>query len=79
MDKPTEPDASEMQVPPYDEGVAVIYRNDYAAVYPSLYIKAWRNKHDLNVKNLAALLQVLAAPMPEWLDLACGQAWRRPL
>ncbi len=75
MDKRTEASASEVAAPPYDEGAAVIYRDDYAAVYPSLYITPWRNKHDLNAKNLTALFQGLAAPMPDWLDLACGQAW----
>lgn len=59
----------------YDKGVLSIYRDDYAALYPSLYITPWRKKHDLNLKNLEVLLQSLATPMPDWLDLACGQAW----
>lgn len=54
---------------------AAIYQENYATVYPSLYFTPWRNKHDLNLKNLAAVFQRLAAPMPRWLDLACGQAW----
>lgn len=75
MDKPTQAEASEVMAPAYDEGAAAIYRDDYAAAYPSLYIKPWRNKHELNVRNLTAVLHGLATPMPDWLDLACGQAW----
>src|SRR5947207_2474350 len=76
-DNATEVDASDPEALRYDERAAAIYCDDYAASYPSLYIKPWRNKHDLNIMNLAALLQGLAGPgpMPDWLDLACGQAW----
>src|SRR2546429_1459496 len=62
-------------MPPIKEGAAAIYQGAYAAVYPALYVTPWRNKHELNVKNLAVVFQRLAAPMPYWLDLACGQAW----
>ena len=75
MDEPTEDNTSGAEAPPYEAGVKAIYRDDYAAVYPSLYLKPWRNKHDLNARNLAAVLRNLAAPMPDWLDLGCGQAW----
>lgn len=58
-----------------DDNVAAIYGPDYAQTYPSLYLTPWRAKHDLNVSNLAAILESLSKRMPDWLDLACGQAW----
>jgi ubiquinone/menaquinone biosynthesis C-methylase UbiE len=58
-----------------NEGTSAIYNEDYAATYPSLYITPWRAKHDLNIRNLEAVFRTLAAPIPDWLDLACGQAW----
>ncbi len=75
MGKPTEDSARQVGAPPYDDGVAAIYSERYAAMYPSLYIAPWRRKHDLNADNLERVLRRLAAPMPNWLDLACGQAW----
>jgi SAM-dependent methyltransferase len=74
MEKRSEQRGSGLEMS-YDEGASAIYREDYAAVYPSLYINPWQNKHDINVRNLEALLHGLAVPMPDWLDLACGQAW----
>jgi SAM-dependent methyltransferase len=75
MEKRNKAGVSEVAAPCYCESVAAIYRDDYAAIYPSLYIAPWHNKHDLNVKNLTTVFQNLVAPMPDWLDLACGQAW----
>jgi len=59
----------------YFEDTAAIYSEDYAAAYPSLYIAPWKAKHDLNVRNLEDVFQTLVSPIPDWLDLACGQAW----
>jgi SAM-dependent methyltransferase len=67
--------ATEDEAPLYDASAAAIYCDAYAALYPSLYLAPWRLKHDLNVKNLAQLMQSLKTPVPAWLDLACGQAW----
>src|SRR5208282_1906292 len=75
MDELTQDDARDVEEPRYGAAVTAIYRDSYAAAYPSLYLTPWRNKHDLNARNLAAVLEGLAAPMPDWLDLACGQAW----
>jgi hypothetical protein len=66
---------SQGTVMPYDRAAASIYQDDYAAVYSSLYIRPFRRKHDLNVKNLATIIKTLSNPIPDWLDLACGQAW----
>ena len=74
MNKPTEDDASDVAAP-YAARAMAIYRDNYAAIYEPLYITQWPHKHNLNAKNLAAVLQGLSAPMPDWLDLACGQAW----
>jgi len=52
-----------------------IYDESYARDYPALYIEPWTRKHQLNAKNLAAILAGLDRPLPRWLDLACGQAW----
>src|SRR5437870_6060 len=71
MRKPTQPSIEHA----YTEGTCAIYNEDYAAVYPSLYTTPWRAKHDLNISNLEAVFQTLAPPIPDWLDLACGQAW----
>ena len=59
--------------PASDRAVRTIYREEYAAFYPSLYLDPWRRKHELNVRNLAAILDRKSEP--RWLDLACGQAW----
>ena len=75
IDIPTEAQSNEKVAVPYDEAALAIYRDDYAAAYPSLYMKPWQNKHDLNARNLAVVLQGLATHSPDWLDLACGQAW----
>lgn len=61
--------------PSYVEHAAAIYGDEYAATYPSLYITPWKHKHDLNERNLARVLAALPGPTPDWLDLACGQAW----
>lgn len=58
-----------------DQAVRAIYRDDYAAFYPSLYLDPWRSKHALNERNLAALLDRKGEQELRWLDLACGQAW----
>jgi len=58
-----------------DETVRALYDETYAADYPSLYIHPWRRKHELNVGRLAALLDRSPGRPPNWLDLACGQAW----
>ncbi|HEX2735554.1 MAG TPA: class I SAM-dependent methyltransferase [Polyangiaceae bacterium] len=63
--------------------VQAIYSEEYAALYPSLYIQPWAQKHALNVANLTRLLSAAPAiaptehakAQPTWLDLACGQAW----
>jgi len=52
-----------------------IYREDYAELYPALYLSPWRRKHEVNIRNLDRILSALATPSPRWLDLACGQAW----
>jgi hypothetical protein len=59
----------------YDDDATAIYGDDYAAAYPSLYTTPWPQKHHLNAVNLERLLRGLSSPMPDWLDLACGQAW----
>jgi len=59
----------------YEQRVLQIYREDYAANYPSLYTAPWRRKHELNAENLDRILAAIPARMPSWLDLACGQAW----
>ena len=59
----------------YEQRVLQIYREDYAANYPSLYTLPWRRKHELNAKNLDRILAAFPSRMPKWLDLACGQAW----
>ena len=74
MNRRTEARTNGIAVPDYGN-VAAIYSADYAKIYPSLYITPWRRKHDLNVRNLAAVFKTLVAPMPDWLDLACGQGW----
>jgi SAM-dependent methyltransferase len=58
-----------------DGCAATIYSESYAAQYPSLYLTPWRRKHELNLANLARVLDSLAQATPVWLDLACGQAW----
>jgi SAM-dependent methyltransferase len=75
MDKPNQDNASRAEASPDNASVTAIYGSDYAAVYNSLYLKPWKNKHELNARNLTAVLDGLAAPMPDWLDIACGQAW----
>lgn len=57
------------------ERVTAIYRESYAAAYASLYVEPWRRKHELNLRNLAQILDALPVAQPSWLDLACGQAW----
>src|SRR5580658_6364023 len=59
----------------YEKRVVQIYREDYAADYPSLYTEPWRGKHELNIKNLESILGSFSPRRPDWLDLACGQAW----
>lgn len=60
---------------PRDGAPGAIYQQPYADLYPSLYLKPWQRKHDLNRANLDRILSSLSAPAPRWLDLACGQAW----
>jgi SAM-dependent methyltransferase len=57
------------------ERVTAIYRESFAAGYGSLYVQPWRRKHELNLHNLARILDALPIAQPSWLDLACGQAW----
>jgi SAM-dependent methyltransferase len=61
--------------PASDQAVRAIYRDEYADGYPSLYLDPWRRKHELNARNLAALLDRKGEQPLRWLDLACGQAW----
>jgi SAM-dependent methyltransferase len=57
--------------------VRSIYDEPYASAYPELYLSPWPDKHRGNIEVLGGLLDGLAAPgrRPQWLDLACGQAW----
>lgn len=59
----------------YKQGAARIYQEAYAAEYSALYIEPWRQKHELNARNLARVLGQFPDCLPDWLDLACGQAW----
>ncbi len=61
--------------PEPDQAVQTIYREEYAASYPSLYLGPWQRKHELNIRNLTAMLDRKGGPLTRWLDLACGQAW----
>lgn len=76
-----EPRSKNLQLDPNAREAAVhndaraIYGENYAASYPALYINSWPQKHQLNAKNLASILDRLHSPLPRWLDLACGQAW----
>jgi SAM-dependent methyltransferase len=56
--------------------VLAIYDEAYANQYPSLYLRPWTAKHQLNVCNIERILGRLGPDStPHWLDLACGQAW----
>jgi len=59
----------------YANRVTAIYRENYAARYGRLYLEPWPRKHELNLHNLAQILDALPIAEPSWLDLACGQAW----
>jgi SAM-dependent methyltransferase len=61
--------------PQYAERVTAIYRDSYAARYGRSYVEPWGWKHQLNLRNLAQILDGLPFAQPLWLDLACGQAW----
>ena len=54
---------------------ASLYSDNYADLYPQLYIAPWPQKHALNTSNLARILDVADNPQTRWLDMACGQAW----
>jgi len=66
-----DPDAGKVT---FYNDVRAVYGENYAARYQSLYINRWPQKHQLNAKNLASVLDQLHRK-PRWLDLACGQAW----
>lgn len=72
---PTIPPLEETASPaPAEYSVGEIYREEYAALYPALYVAPWSRKHRINRENLTRVLDGMAPRRPLWLDIACGQA-----